>query len=133
MIHWQLEDNDLSKPENVLGGELKSCCLNPVTGFYRNGFCETGPGDAGLHLVCAVMTNEFLEFGLSRGNDLITPQPLTGFPGLESGDRWCLCVERWREALDAGVAPPVILEATHVSALEFVDLADLERHAVRGE
>lgn len=123
----------MSKPENVLGGELKSCCLNPVTGFYRNGFCETGPGDAGLHLVCAVMTNEFLEFGLSRGNDLITPQPLTGFPGLESGDRWCLCVERWREALDAGVAPPVILEATHVSALEFVDLADLERHAVRGE
>ena len=101
-----------------------------MTGFYRNGHCETGPDDQGLHIVCAEMTTEFLEFSRSMGNDLSTPGPEWGFPGLRPGDRWCLCVERWREALVAGVAPPVVLEATHISALEFVDLDDLQRHAV---
>jgi uncharacterized protein (DUF2237 family) len=114
---------------NVLGKPLESCCTDPVTGFYRTGRCDTGPGDVGLHLVCARMTAEFLDFTKSRGNDLSTPAPAHGFPGLEPGDRWCLCVARWKEALEAGVAPPVILEATHVSTLEFVDLDDLRAHA----
>ena len=114
-------------PTNVLGGELR-CCRNPLTGFYRDGYCRTGPGDFGLHTVCAQMTNEFLEFSYSRGNDLVTPQP--GFPGLKEGDRWCLCVTRWHEALEAGAAPPVDLHATHASALEFVTLEELQAHAV---
>jgi uncharacterized protein (DUF2237 family) len=117
-------------PKNVLGTDLRSCCTDPMTGFYRTGRCETGPGDVGLHLVCAEMTDEFLAFTRSRGNDLSTPNPQWGFPGLGPGDRWCLCVERWREALEAGVAPRVDLEATHISALEFVSLDDLERHAL---
>ena len=116
--------------KNVLGGELATCCTSPMTGFYRNGRCETGRGDVGLHLVCAEMTARFLAFTRERGNDLSTPMPAHGFPGLVPGDRWCLCIERWREALEAGCAPPVVLEATHVSALEFVDLEELERHAV---
>lgn len=113
---------------NVLGGPLESCSTEPLTGFYRDGCCNTGPGDAGLHLVCAVMTDEFLEFTRRVGNDLSTPRPEWRFPGLNAGDRWCLCVSRWKEALDAGRAPRVVLEATHRSALEFVDLADLRRH-----
>ncbi len=117
-------------PKNVLGTDLVACCMDPVTGFYRNGRCETGKDDIGLHIVCARMTDEFLAFSRSRGNDLSTPNPEWGFPGLRPGDRWCLCVERWREALEAGVAPPVSLEATHMSALEFVTLEDLERHAI---
>jgi uncharacterized protein len=116
-------------PSNVLGGSLQCCCENPVTGFYRDGFCRTGPGDLGLHTVCAVMTSEFLEFSQSRGNDLITPRPELGFKGLEPGDRWCLCVTRWKEALDAGIAPPVILEATHASTIEFVSQEDLMTNA----
>jgi uncharacterized protein (DUF2237 family) len=116
-------------PSNVLGGTLQCCCENPATGFYRDGFCRTGPGDLGLHTVCAIMTSEFLEFSLSRGNDLITPRPELGFKGLEPGDRWCLCVSRWKEALDAGTAPPVVLEATHASTIEFVSLDDLVTHA----
>jgi uncharacterized protein (DUF2237 family) len=119
----------MSKPLNVLGNELEPCAIDPLTGFYRDGSCATGPEDYGLHIVCALMTGEFLSFSRRRGNDLQTPQPLSGFPGLRPGDRWCLCVERWREALAAGVAPPVFLQATHISALEFVDLADLKRHA----
>ena len=115
---------------NVLGTPLQGCCTDPVTGFYRNGLCETGPSDVGLHIVCAEMTAEFLEFSTSQGNDLSTPFPESGFPGLQPGDRWCLCVERWREALEADVAPPVMLEATHMSALEFVSLEDLRRNAV---
>ena len=115
--------------QNVLGGELLSCCTDPLTGFYRNGSCETGPEDLGLHIVCATMTEAFLEFSVQRGNDLVTPLPAMGFPGLKPGDRWCLCVQRWAEALQAGVAPPVHLEATHILALEHVDLADLKRHA----
>lgn len=115
---------------NVLNTPLEPCGADPVTGFYRDACCNTGPGDHGLHIVCAVMTAEFLEFSASRGNNLSTPFPAFGFPGLGPGDRWCLCVERWREALDAGAAPPVVLESTHISALEFVSLEDLKRHAV---
>jgi uncharacterized protein (DUF2237 family) len=118
------------KPKNVLGGELQTCSNNPRTGFYRDGCCRTGPTDQGLHLVCALMTLEFLDFSRRRGNDLSTPNPLFDFPGLKPGDRWCLCVERWAEALEAGMAPQVVLEATHISALEFVDLEDLRRYAV---
>ena len=103
--------------------------MDPATGFYRDGYCRTGPGDLGLHTVCAVMTSEFLEFSVSRGNDLVTPHPEWGFPGLAPGDRWCLCVSRWKEALDEGIAPPVILEATHASTVEFVSLEDLMAHA----
>lgn len=117
-------------PTNVLGKELECCCRSPETGFYRDGFCRTGPGDHGLHTVCAQMTREFLDFSKMRGNDLTTPHPEHLFPGLKPGDRWCLCVTRWQEALDAGVAPPVFLAATHTSALEFVDLEDLKAHAL---
>jgi uncharacterized protein (DUF2237 family) len=115
---------------NVLGGELATCGERPLTGFYRNGCCDTGPDDLGLHLVCAVMTRDFLDFSRRRGNDLVTPMPAHGFPGLRPGDRWCLCVTRWKEALEAGVAPPVVLEATHIASLEFVDLEELQSHAV---
>mgnify|MGYP005830472301 FL=1 len=96
--------------------------MDPITGFYRTGCCDTGPDDLGLHLVCAEMTTEFLEFSRMRGNDLSTPVPEYGFPGLTAGDRWCLCVQRWKEALEAGAAPQVVLEATHISSLEFVSL-----------
>lgn len=101
-----------------------------MTGFYRDGFCKTGPGDTGLHTVCVQVTDEFLKFSREQGNDLSTPVPEWDFPGLVSGDRWCLCVSRWKEALDAGMAPQVCLAATHISALEFVDLEDLKQHAV---
>ncbi len=113
----------------MLGGSLQACCTDPMTGFYRDGYCRTGPGDHGLHTVCAVMTAEFLEFSRDRGNDLTTPMPEHEFPGLQPGDRWCLCVSRWAEALEAGLAPPVVLEASHNTALEFVDLDDLRNHA----
>jgi uncharacterized protein len=116
---------------NVLGGDLEPCSFDPVTGFYRDGYCRTGSGDMGVHVVCAMMTEEFLEFTRRRGNDLVTPQPQWLFPGLEPGDRWCVVAARWQEAFEAGVAPPVVLEATHASALEFVSLADLEAHALR--
>ena len=101
-----------------------------MTGFYRDGYCRTGPGDVGLHTVCVEATVEFLIFSASCGNDLSTPAPEWDFPGLKPGDRWCLCVTRWKEALDAGVAPPVLLSSTHESALEWVDLEDLEAHAL---
>ena len=116
-------------PNNVLGTELEPCSDEPLTGFYRDGCCRTGADDAGLHVVCARMTAAFLEFSRTRGNDLITPRPEFLFPGLQPGDQWCLCAARWQEALDAGVAPPVVLESTHISALEFVQLDDLMRHA----
>jgi uncharacterized protein len=115
---------------NVLGGPLGECCTSPMTGFHRTGSCETGPHDLGTHVVCARMTQAFLEFSRSRGNDLVTPVPAFGFPGLKPGDRWCLCASRWREALEAGVAPPVILAATHENALHFVTLDELKRHAL---
>lgn len=119
----------MPKRTNVLGSELECCCAEPMTGFYRDGFCRTGPGDYGLHTVCAVMTADFLAFSARMGNDLSTPRPEMGFAGLEPGDRWCLCVSRWAEAHQAGYAPQVVLEACHNSALEFVDLADLQAHA----
>jgi hypothetical protein len=116
--------------KNVLGGDLEKCCADPMTGFYRDGCCNTGPGDFGVHVVCAQVTREFLDFSKARGNDLMTPVPEHGFPGLRPGDRWCLCAMRWQEALDAGVAPSVILDATHIAALEFVALADLKAQAL---
>jgi uncharacterized protein (DUF2237 family) len=116
--------------QSALGKPLEVCSVNPRTGFYRSGCCDTGAGDVGVHVVCAVMTEEFLAFTKSRGNDLSTPRPEFGFPGLKVGDRWCLCVKRWAEALEAGVSPPVVLEATHMAALEFVDLEDLKARAV---
>lgn len=116
--------------KNVLGGELQVCSSEPRTGFFRDGCCNTGADDVGLHTVCAVMTEEFLAFSQQRGNDLSTPNPDFHFPGLQPGDRWCLCVLRWKEAFAAGLAPPVCLEATHISTIEFVELQDLQRHAV---
>ena len=115
---------------NVLGGELADCGHDPVTGFYRDGCCETGPDDVGTHVVCAVVTDEWLTFSAGRGNDLRRPAP--GFPGLRDGDRWCLCVSRWAEALPDGVAPPVVLEATHEKALDVVTIEQLRAHAVTG-
>ncbi len=120
----------MSEARNVLGGPLEVCCLNPVTGFYRTGACETGAADAGAHVVCAQVTEEFLAYSRDRGNDLTTAVPAFGFPGLKAGDRWCLCAARWHEALEAGKAPPVVLSATHERALETVDLDDLKRHAL---
>ncbi|EDL60397.1 DUF2237 family protein [Gimesia maris] len=119
------------KAKNVLGTELETCSLDPVTGFYRDGCCNTGASDMGLHTVCIEATAEFLEFSKERGNDLSTPHPMYDFPGLKPGDRWCLCVERWKEALEAGMAPRVKLEACHISTLEFVDLEDLQEYAVK--
>lgn len=120
----------MEKGKNVLGGEIESCCTSPMTGFYRDGCCNTGEQDLGAHVVCAEVTEEFLEFSRGAGNDLSSPVPWMGFPGLVPGDRWCVCAARWREALDAGQAPPVILAATHERALEFVSLDDLKRHAL---
>jgi hypothetical protein len=111
--------------KNVLGTDLESCCTSPMTGYYRNGSCDTGTGDLGVHVVCAEMTADFLEFSAAAGNDLSTPQPQYGFEGLRPGDRWCLCATRWKEAFDAGRAPPVILESTHILALEWTSLAEL--------
>jgi len=116
--------------KNVLGTPLEPCSHDPITGFYRNGCCDTGREDVGLHIVCVQVTDEFLKFSKRVGNDLSTPVPDFEFPGLQSGDRWCLCVERWQQALEAGVAPPVVLEATHMSTLEFVSLEDLRDHEV---
>jgi len=116
--------------KNVLGGELIPCSLDPVTGFFRNGCCETGPHDVGLHTVCAVMTAEFLAYSKMVGNDLSTPVPEYGFAGLKPGDRWCLCAPRWKEALDAGAAPQVVLASTHEETLAIVPLGVLKDYAV---
>jgi hypothetical protein len=118
-----------SSARNVLGGPLACCCSSPRTGFYRDGYCHTGPQDLGSHTVCAVMTEEFLAYSRRRGNDLVTPRPEFQFPGLRAGDRWCLCVSRWKEALDAGVAPRVLLTACHERALDVVSLEQLQAHA----
>ncbi len=115
---------------NVLGTPLVSCCTDPMTGWFRDGSCRSDDDDAGRHVVCAEMTAEFLEFSMSRGNDLSTPRTEAGFPGLAPGDRWCLCAARWREALQAGVAPPVVLVATEESALDVVELEQLKAHAL---
>jgi hypothetical protein len=117
--------------KNVLGGELEPCSSRPVTGFFRNGCCETGHEDPGMHPVCAVMTVEFLAYSRAVGNDLSTPRPEFGFPGLKPGDRWCLCAPRWKEALDADAAPLVVLDATHEETLAIVPLGVLKDHAVR--
>ena len=118
---------------NVLGTILQSCSTDPLTGWFRDGCCETQSADKGRHLVCAVMTDEFLTFSKSKGNDLSTPRPEFNFPGLKAGDRWCLCLERWREAHAAGFAPQVILEATHQIALERVSLETFQAFAVKGD
>jgi uncharacterized protein (DUF2237 family) len=115
---------------NVLGGELKPCSISPVTGFFRNGCCETSHEDPGMHTVCAVMTADFLAFSRAAGNDLSTPRPELGFAGLRAGDRWCLCAPRWKEALDAGAAPKVVLESTHEETLAIVPLGVLKDHSV---
>lgn len=115
---------------NVLGGPLAPCGLDPLTGFYRDGCCNTGYDDTGIHTVCVRVSREFLAYSKSRGNDLSTPAPEFGFPGLQPGDQWCLCAGRWREALDAGMAPPVVLAATHEETLAVVPLAALKRHAI---
>lgn len=114
---------------NVLGGPLQACSFDPITGFYRDGCCNTGPQDAGTHVVCARVSAAFLEFSLRQGNDLITPRPEWRFAGLRPGDRWCLCVNRWLQALDEGVAPPVVLESTHANTLAHVTLDVLTQHA----
>ncbi len=120
----------MSEHRNVFGEPLESCSLAPRTGFTRSGACESGPEDVGVHSVCVQVTAEFLDFSRSRGNDLSTPMPQFAFPGLKPGDRWCLCAARWREAYEAGLAPKVVLRATHVRTLEVVELADLKRHAL---
>lgn len=123
----------MTRPQqkNVLGTALQICSLDPITGFTRTGCCETGIEDRGSHTVCAQMTEEFLAFSISRGNDLSTPRPEYGFEGLRPGNRWCLCASRWLEASEEGFAPPVILEACHEKCLEIVSLADLKYHALR--
>jgi len=116
--------------KNVLGFDLELCSSDPVTGFYRDGCCNTGPGDVGTHTVCVILTDEFLEFSRSKGNDLITPRPEFGFPGLTAGDQWCLCALRWDEARQAGKAPRVKLTSTNLKTLQLVDLEDLKPHGV---
>jgi len=116
------------KPKNVLGGELELCCKKPLTGFYRDGFCKTGADDRGSHTICVRVTDAFLAFSKERGNDLSTPRPEFQFPGLTGGDRWCLVALRWQEALEAGAAPEVVLEATHEAALQYVSLEDLRKY-----
>lgn len=120
----------MSQPRNVLGGALQVCSVAPLTGFLRDGLCQTGSQDLGRHTVCAQMTAAFLDYSRRQGNDLVTPVPEYDFPGLQPGDRWCLCALRWLEAAEAGVAPPVILAATHARALDVVALADLQYHAL---
>ena len=120
----------MGKEKNVLGTDLQACCYEPRTGFFRDGFCRTGPEDRGLHTVCVVLTERFLAFSKACGNDLSTPRPEYNFSGLQAGDRWCLCAERWREAWQAGEAPGVILESTHEGTLAIVSRSILEEHAV---
>ena len=117
--------------KNVLGGKLQTCSTQPLTGFFRDGCCNTSPEDVGSHSVCCLVTEEFLAFSRAAGNDLSTPMPQYGFPGLQPGDRWCLCAPRWQEALQAGQAPQVVLEATHERALDYISLEDLKAHAVK--
>jgi len=116
---------------NVFGDPIESCSTRPLTGFFRTGCCDTGPEDASMHTVCAIMTREFLEFSRARGNDLVTPAPQFGFPGLRPGDRWCLCATRWLEAERLGKAPPVVLEATNIRTLDVIDRYTLESHALK--
>lgn len=123
----------MSDARNVFGTLLQVCSVSPMTGFVRDGICHTGQEDIGSHTVCVQMTEAFLQYSLSRGNDLVTPAPEYDFPGLKEGDRWCMCASRWLAAAEDGVAPPVILEATHVRALQTITLADLEYHSLRAQ
>ena len=120
----------MEKQKNVLDSELQDCGISPMTGFYRDGCCNTGPGDIGTHTVCAIMTDEFLEYSKSKGNDLITPRPEFDFPGLKAGDSWCLCALRWEEARQAGCAPRVKLTSTNIKTLEMVEFEDLKAHQI---
>ena len=120
----------MEKQKNVLDEELQDCGIDPMTGFYRDGCCNTGAGDVGTHTVCAIMTDEFLEYSKSKGNDLITPRPEFDFPGLKPGDAWCLCALRWEEARQAGCAPRVKLTSTNIKTLEMVELEDLKAHQI---
>jgi len=119
------------KAKNILGGELQLCCTDPMTGFLRDGYCNTNQMDQGTHVVCAVVTNEFLEFTKSRGNDLSTPRPEFHFPGLKAGDGWCLCALRWKEAYEAGIAPPIRPKSTHEKSLEFITKKELEKYYIQ--
>ncbi|SDN34867.1 DUF2237 family protein [Vreelandella arcis] len=120
----------MARDLNVLGEPLTPCCHAPKTGFYRDGFCRVGADDAGVHSVCAMLTEEFLAFSLAQGNDLVTPRPEFGFPGLQPGDRWCLCASRWLEAAEAGLAPPVILSGTNQKTLDIIGMVTLRQHAL---
>ena len=120
----------MEKQTNVLGSELQDCSINPMTGFYRDGCCNTGPGDVGTHTVCSIMTHEFLEYSRSKGNDLITPRPEFDFPGLKAGDAWCLCAMRWEEARQAGCAPRVKLTSTNIKTLEMIAFDNLKAHQI---
>jgi len=124
-------NDQTQKAKNVLGTDLKSCCFEPKTGWFRDGFCNTASNDIGVHVVCAEMTDEFLNFSAQCGNDLKSPAPVYGFPGLKAGDKWCLCVSRWKEAMEKGLAPPVILESSHQKALETVTLSDLKKYELK--
>ena len=126
-----MPSQDKSPALNVLNSKLQTCCSTPVTGFFRDGRCDTGPSDNGIHVVCAQVTDAFLQFSKKNGNDLITPFPAFGFVGLKAGDKWCLCAARWKEAYEAGVAPPIVLESTHIKMLEFVTLDVLKEHALQ--
>ena len=126
-----MSDRIKTGEKNVLGTPLQIAGTDPLTGYYRDGFCSTGIADRGVHVIAATLTDEFLQFTKTKGNDLITPLPQYNFPGLKAGDCWCLCASRWKEAYDAGVAPPVILEATHEKALEFASMQILESAANR--
>ena len=123
-------NNETNIDLNVLGNPLESCCRSPMTGYFRDGFCRTDGSDFGQHLTCVLLTDEFLQFSRAKGNDLITPRLEYGFPGLKAGDRWCLCAERWTEALEAGIAPLLYLESTHSKMLSLVQIEVLERYAV---
>jgi uncharacterized protein (DUF2237 family) len=125
-----MSQESIKTGKNVLGTQLEMCCTAPMTGFYRDGCCRTGLDDLGLHVVCIEVTADFLKFSQQVGNDLSTPIPEYGFPGLKPGDRWCLCAQRWQQSLEMGRAPLVVLEATHISAIEFIDLEDLQDHAI---
>ncbi|MER2507879.1 DUF2237 domain-containing protein [Amaricoccus sp.] len=127
-----MTQDEISESVNVLDGPLKPCAYDPITGFFRNGRCDTGPSDRGRHTVCVRVTAEFLAFSRARGNDLATPRPEFGFTGLRPGDRWCLCADRWKEAWLAGVAPKVVLASTHKATLRSVPLEALMDHALPG-
>ena len=133
MIAFDRPDSPRQAPpdRNVLGGPLAPCSADPLTGFFRDGCCRSGPDDIGVHTVCAVMTREFLAFTVAAGNDLVTPRPEFDFPGLVVGDRWCLCASRWLEAVRAGHPPPVVLEATHERSLAIVPLELLKKHGIQ--